>query len=115
MRGKGDTCQKGHRALKRVAASVWKNLLALIFPVILLVGLRFGLFTVRSQVLCRIYALFVGLIAYKELSWESFKVVLRDSIIDIGAVMFLITISGIFSYGIIWENTRANSKISPRS
>ncbi|WP_198470782.1 TRAP transporter large permease [Acetomicrobium sp. S15 = DSM 107314] len=104
-RKKGYLPERSSRApLREVATSVWKNLLALIFPVILLVGLRFGLFT-PSEVgsFAVFYALFVGLVAYKELSWESFKIVLRDSIIDIGAVMFLIAISGIFSYGIVWE------------
>ena len=102
--------------LREVAASVWKNLLALIFPVILLVGLRFGLFTPsEAGSFAVFYALFAGLIAYMELSWESFKVVLRASIIDIGAGMFLVAIYGIFSYGIIWERiprTARNSSLA---
>ncbi|MGB9860116.1 MAG: SLC13 family permease, partial [Moorellaceae bacterium] len=73
-------------------------------PVMLLVFLRFGIFT-PSEVgsFAAVYAVLVGLLAYRELTWEKFKRALEGSIMDIGGVMFLIALSAIFSYGIVWE------------
>lgn len=86
--------------LKACGSSFW----ALLFPVMLLVFLRFGIFT-PSEVgsFAAVYAVLVGLLAYQELTWEKFKRALEGSIMDIGGVMFLIALSAIFSYGIVWE------------
>ncbi|MGB9660609.1 MAG: TRAP transporter large permease [Moorellaceae bacterium] len=86
--------------LKACGSSFW----ALLFPVMLLVFLRFGIFT-PSEVgsFAAVYAVLVGLLAYRELTWEKFKRALEGSIMDIGGVMFLIALSAIFSYGIVWE------------
>ena len=50
-----------------------------------------------------VYAIFVGVFIYKELTWESFKETLKYSILDIGSIMFIIAISGIFGYGIVYD------------
>ena len=91
-------------SLKEMLISMWKNILALMFPIMLLIGLRFGLFT-PSEVgaLAVVYAFFVGFFVYKELTFKSVLDFLINSVSDIGAVMFLIALSGIFGYGIVWE------------
>jgi len=80
--------------------SVW----AILFPIMLLAGLRFGVFT-PSEIgsFAVIYAVAVGVLAYRRLGWTEFKDALEGSTVDIGAVMFLIALSGIFGYGIVWE------------
>lgn len=97
--------------LREKRASVWemirslgKGIWAILFPVILLVGLRGGFFT-PSEIgaLCVVYAILIGLLAYRELNIHSFLDALRGSITDIGATMSLIAFSNIFSYGIVWE------------
>ncbi|MEW6424742.1 MAG: TRAP transporter large permease [Bacillota bacterium] len=97
--------ERSNRAsLKEVLAALGSGVWALLFPVMLLLGLRFGLFT-PSEVgtFAAVYAAVVGIWAYRELTWERFKRALEGTIIDIGAVMFLIALSGIFGYGIVWE------------
>lgn len=74
---------------------------ALLFPVMLLVGIRFGLFT-PSEVgsFACVYAIFVGVFIYKELNVKTFMKALEDTAKDVGAVMFIIALSAIFGYGV---------------
>ena len=74
---------------------------ALLFPVILLVGIRTGLFT-PSEVgaFACVYAAFVGVFIYKELNWKTFVQALGDTTRDVGAVMFIIALSALFGYGV---------------
>jgi tripartite ATP-independent transporter DctM subunit len=89
---------------KEVATATLGGIWAILFPVILLVGLRFGIFT-PSEIgaFAVIYSMAVGRFAYRELKWANFKEALEGSTVDVGAVMFLIALSGIFGYGIVFE------------
>jgi tripartite ATP-independent transporter DctM subunit len=85
---------------RALTGGVW----ALLFPVFLLVGLRLGVFT-PSEIgaFAVVYAVLIGIFAHRELSRRSFLDGLEGSLGDVGAVMFLITLSAIFSYGIVYE------------
>jgi tripartite ATP-independent transporter DctM subunit len=80
--------------------SIW----ALWFPVALLFGLRMGIFT-PSEIgaFAVFYAFFVGVFAHRDLTQEELRNVTRTTTEDVGAVMFIIALSAIFSYGIVWE------------
>ena len=79
--------------------SVW----ALLFPVILIVGIRFGVFTPsESGAFAVVYALVVGKFVYKKLNWKNFKEALITTLKDNGAIMLIIAMSGPFSYAITW-------------
>jgi tripartite ATP-independent transporter DctM subunit len=89
-----------HEAL----AAAWGGIWAILFPVMLLVGLRFGIFT-PSEIgaFAVVYAILVGVAAYRKLRPASAREALEGSLVDVGAVMFLIAMSGIFGYGIVFE------------
>ena len=74
---------------------------ALLFPFMLLVGIRFGLFT-PSEVgaFACVYAAFVGFFIYRELNLKTFITALENTAKDVGAVMFIIALSAIFGYGV---------------
>jgi tripartite ATP-independent transporter DctM subunit len=79
--------------------SIW----ALLFPVILIVGIRFGVFTPsESGAFAVIYAIIIGKFVYKELNWKNFKEALVTTLKDNGAIMLIIAMSGPFSYAITW-------------
>ncbi|MEO7242763.1 MAG: TRAP transporter large permease [Variovorax sp.] len=81
--------------------SIW----ALIFPVILIVGIRFGIFTPsEAGAFAVVYALLIGTFVYKELTWIKFKEALWESVIDNGAIIIIIALSGIFGYALSLEN-----------
>jgi TRAP-type transport system large permease protein len=85
--------------LENLKDSVW----ALLFPVILIVGIRFGVFTPsESGAFAVIYAIIVGKFVYKELTWAKFKEALLTSLKDNGAIMLIIAMSGPFSYALTW-------------
>lgn len=91
-------------SLKEVLVALKESIWALIFPVILIVGIRFGVFTPsEAGAFAAVYAIFVGAFIYKELTWETFKKTLRDSAMDIGAIMLIIALSGIIGYGIVYD------------
>ncbi|MEN6491342.1 MAG: TRAP transporter large permease [Rectinema sp.] len=85
-------------------AAIKENVWALLFPVLLLVGLRSGIFT-PSEVgsFACVYAVLVGVFAYKELTFKNLVQTLASSVLDVGAIMFIIALSGIFGYGIPFE------------
>lgn len=81
-------------------AGIW----ALLFPVFLLLGLRMGVFT-PSEIgaFAVIYAILIGTVVYRCLGPGNFAEAMRGSLVDIGSVIFLIALSAIFSYGIVFE------------
>jgi tripartite ATP-independent transporter DctM subunit len=88
-------------SIKEIFESLAETIWALVFPILLLVGIRFGLFT-PSEVgaFACVYAVLVGVFVYKEFTWERLKETMHHTIRDIGAIMFIISLSGIFGYGI---------------
>ncbi len=57
----------------------------------------------EAGALAAIYACLVGVVIYRELTWERFKEAIYNTILDVGMIMYLIALSGLVSYGITWE------------
>jgi TRAP-type transport system large permease protein len=89
---------------KEIVLASWGGIWAIFFPVILLAGLRFGVFT-PSEIgaFAVVYAVAVGMFAYRVLRAASFREAIEGSLVDVGAVMFLLALSAIFGYGIVFE------------
>jgi tripartite ATP-independent transporter DctM subunit len=74
-----------------IATALRKALWALMLPVIILVGLRMGVFTpTEAAVVAAVYALFVSTVVYRELSWRSLYPVFVSAAKTSAIVMFLI-------------------------
>jgi TRAP-type transport system large permease protein len=88
----------------QTAAAFRGGIWALLFPVFLLLGLRTGVFT-PSEIgaAAVVYAVVIGAVVYRELRGHGLVAALEGSLTDIGAVIFLIALSAIFSYGIVLE------------
>lgn len=87
-----------------IGSAIRGGIWALLFPVFLLVGLRLGVFT-PSEIgaFAVVYAVVVGFALHRKLTRGSFLEALESSLADVGAVMFLIALSAIISYGIVYE------------
>ena len=95
---------KEKASLKEITVTFLSSIWAILFPIILLVSLRTGLLLPsEAGALASVYAFAVGLVVYRELTWEKFKNAIYDTILDVGMIMFLIAMSGLISYGITWE------------
>jgi tripartite ATP-independent transporter DctM subunit len=89
-----------------IFSNLKKSIWALLFPLILIVGIRFGVFTpTEAGAFAVVYALVVGFFVYKELDFKGFLSALKDSFIDTGGILLIIALSGIFSYALTIENT----------
>jgi len=89
---------------REVWASFLDSVWALAFPVILLAGFRFGLFTAtEAGAFLVFYALFIGVFVYRELTWEKFYAATKGSISDLGMVMLLIMMAAVLGYAVTIE------------
>lgn len=90
--------------IREVAKTSLDCIWALMFPVILILGLRFGLFTPsEAGAFAVVYAIVVGLLVYREITWEKFMKSLQDTVLDVGMIMLIICLSGSFGYALTWE------------
>lgn len=86
---------------KAALESIW----ALIFPIMLIVLIRFGIMSPsESGAFACVYALVVGMFIYKELTWETFLKTLQDSVKDVSVITIILAFSGIFGYGVVYDN-----------
>lgn len=90
--------------VREVGAAFAGGIWAILFPIFLLLGLRLGVFT-PSEIgaFAVVYTVVIGTLVYRRLRRAAFLEALEGSLIDVGAVMFLIALSGIFGYGIVFE------------
>lgn len=80
--------------------SIW----ALAFPVILIVGFRFGFFTAtEAGAFLVFYALFVGFFVYRELSLVKLYEATKGTLADLGMVMLLIMMAAVLGYAVTIE------------
>lgn len=92
-------------SLREILTALRDGIWALLFPVFLIVFLRFGIMTAsESGAFSALYAMFVGKFIYRELTWESFLTSVKDSTKDIASVALILAFSGIFGYGIVYDS-----------
>jgi len=103
---KGYQPERESRApLKEMVSTFVECIWAFLFPIILMAGLRLGFFTAsEAGAFAVVYAIAIGVLAYREFTWAKFRRTLEATAIDIGMIMLVINMSAIFSYGITWEN-----------
>ncbi len=95
-----DRLPTGREVLDAARSSFW----AILFPVWLIVGIRFGIFTPsEAGAFAVAYAVFVGVVIYRELSWKNIVDAMLMSVRDIGMIMLIILFSGAFGYVITFE------------
>lgn len=72
---------------------------ALLLPVVILGGIRFGLFTAtESSAVAVVYALFLGRFVYRELSWKRLPEIFATAARGTSAVMLIIAVASFLSW-----------------
>lgn len=90
--------------LRELGKSFVECLWALMFPVFLLIGFRFGFFTAtEAGAIVVVYALVIGLLVYRELTWSGLINAMRNSIFDIGMVMLIIVMAAVLGHALTVE------------
>ncbi len=96
--------------LKEVGVSFKESIWALLFPVILIVGIRFGVFTAsEAGAFAVVYALVIGFFVYKELNWKNFIESIEQSVIDNASILLIIATSSILGFLITYERLPNNA------
>lgn len=89
---------------KEVVISFRDSFWALLFPVILVVGIRFGIFTAsEAGAFAVMYALVIGFFVYKELKWKNFLQSVEQSVLDNAAILLIIATSSILGFLITYD------------
>ena len=79
--------------------ATWSASWALMMPVIIILGLRFGLVTdTEAAAVATVYALLVGLIVYRSIDLRSLPHILVTTGRSTGAILFLLAAAGPFSW-----------------
>jgi len=87
--------------VKSFISSIW----AIMFPVLLILLIRFGIMSpTESGAFACAYALFVGIVVHKELNWNGLVKTLKDSVKDITVITIILAFSGVFGYGVVYDD-----------
>jgi tripartite ATP-independent transporter DctM subunit len=90
---------------KALRDSLW----AMALPVLIIGGLRFGLFTpTEAAVVAAVYALFVGTFVYRELPWRKLVEVMTHAARSTATIMFLCAAATVTSYMITLADVPAD-------
>lgn len=98
--------QREHMASPReIGKGFLDSLWALGLPVLLIVGLRFGVFSAtEGGAMCALYSLVVGKFVYKTIKKEHLIPILKDAVLSSCTVMLVMCAANIFSYFLSWES-----------
>ncbi len=97
--------------LMRLARATWRGVLPLMTPVILIGGMKSGLFTpTEAAIAATVYALFLGLVAYRSLGWNRLVRVSMETI-ETTAIVLLI-VAGASIFGWLITTTRVSEEIA---
>lgn len=95
-------------SVKEMLNSLRHGIWALFLPIIIIVGLKFGIFTpTEAAVVAAVYALFVGVVIYRELKVKDLYHVLVQSAKMTSVVMFLVAAALVSSWLITVANLPA--------
>ena len=94
-----------HASLREIVRGMGAALWALGLPVILIVGLRCGIFSAsEGGAVVALYALIVGMVVYRELPVKKLPEIMRDAVRSTCSVMLVMCAASVFSYYLTWES-----------
>ncbi|WP_417328898.1 TRAP transporter large permease [Halomonas cupida] len=96
LRGYGLRDREDRTSFPRAVRRAWA---ALLMPVVVIGGIYGGVFTpTEASAVAVFYALIVGGLVYRELTWQELLPILRKSVISTTTVMLIISAAALFSF-----------------
>ncbi|MEL3905497.1 MAG: TRAP transporter large permease [Treponema sp.] len=97
-RGYAPTREKMASAVE-IGRQTLKSSFALIIPFVIILGMRMGVTTpTEAGGVAVLFAVVVGLVAYRKLSWKHLPAILRETVQSTGSVMLIIAAAKVFGY-----------------
>ena len=94
-----DVTVPARKSLREISWAIVDGFWALMLPVIIIVGLRFGIFTpTEAAVVVAVYSLFVATCVYRELKWTQLYEVFVSAALSTSVVMFLVAAALVSSW-----------------
>ena len=89
--------------LREVGRSLLGGLAAIATPALIMGGILSGVFTpTEASVAACIYALFLGIVVYREMRWSDLAEILWDTVRQTAQVMFIVAAAGLFGWLLIY-------------
>lgn len=109
-RGYDSNVVQKRATFKEIMIATKESVWALMFPVILVVGIRFGIFTAsEAGAFAVVYAIVIGFFVYRELNWKNFKEAVSQSITDNASILLIISVSSILGFLITYDRLPQNA------
>jgi TRAP-type transport system large permease protein len=87
------------KTVAEMARSFKDSFWALLFPVLLVVTIRFGIFTPsEAGAFAVVYALLIGVFVYRELDWRKIRHALKEAVEDNAIILLIISMAAILGY-----------------
>ena len=85
---------------KQFRESIW----GLLLPFGIIFGIRFGIFTpTEAGAMAVLFCIVIGVFFYKELKWEHFPIILKNTVLATSSVMLIIIAASVFGQYMSWE------------
>ncbi|WP_420103981.1 TRAP transporter large permease [Bosea sp. (in: a-proteobacteria)] len=98
-RRRGYVSQEAPVSKAELARLAWRSMPALLMPLFILLGLRFGIATpTEIAVLAVIYALVLSIVLYRDMNWTRFRTSMIEAGVATGVVMLVIMGSAIVGW-----------------
>ena len=87
------------KSFSEIVTSIRESFWALLFPVLLVMTIRFGVFTPsEAGAFAVVYAVVIGMFVYKELTWKKIQQALRDAVEDNAMILLIVSMAAILGY-----------------
>lgn len=97
---------------KEILIGIKDSIWALGLPVLLIVGLRMGVFSAtEGGAVISLYAFIVGSFIYKELPIKKLPSIMKDAVRSTCSVMLVMAAANVFSYYLSWERIPQNLSV----
>ncbi|MDN3711209.1 TRAP transporter large permease [Paracoccus cavernae] len=87
------------QSLGEIAQGFWKAIPVMLLPIIIVVGIRGGIFTAtEAAAVAAIYALFIATFVYRAMSWRFLKEAFISTAIITSAIYFLVAVANVAGF-----------------
>jgi TRAP-type transport system large permease protein len=91
------------KSLKEIFISFKESFWALLFPVVMVLTIRFGIFTpTEAGAFAVVYAAIIGIFAYKELTWKKIREAIKNTVEDNAMIMLIVSMASILGYILVY-------------
>lgn len=98
-RGYDATRVRSFPGFRTVWATFLRSFWALLFPVLLVMTIRFGIFTPsEAGAFAVVYAMLVGALIYRELTWAKLRDAFRNAVGDNAVILLIISMAAVLGY-----------------